>query len=83
MDQTLRQILSRHGRLAQAAASLPENADLFAAGLDSLAVVNVMLAIEDEFDIEIPDSYLNRTTFSSLRSLSAMIGTLQRDRNVA
>lgn len=83
MNETLRQILIRHGRLSRAAQDIPDNADLFAAGLDSLAVVNVMLAIEDEFGIEIPDNYLNRASFSSIRAMAGMIRALQHDRDVA
>jgi len=48
--------------------------DLFAAGLDSTAVVSVMLALEDRFDIEIPDRLLTRRSFSSLAALEQLVG---------
>ena len=45
------------------------DADLFEAGLDSQAVINVMLAIEERFDFEFPEDRLNRATFASIRSI--------------
>ena len=61
LDQ-LRQLVITHGRLAPTE-PLGDDDDLFAAGLDSLAVVNVMLAIEETFDVEFPDSLLNSALF--------------------
>ena len=45
---------------------LAEDADLYAAGLNSHATVNLMLALEEAFDIELPDRLLRRRTFSSI-----------------
>lgn len=53
------------------------NDDLFAAGLTSFATVGVMLAIEDAFDISIPDALLVRSTFRSIASLEAAICSLE------
>ncbi|MGV9480984.1 acyl carrier protein, partial [Gordonia aichiensis] len=50
--------------------------DLFAVGLTSHASVNVMLALEDEFDIEFPDEALKRATFSSIQSMAEVVGKL-------
>lgn len=47
--------------------------DLWAAGMSSLQSVNVMLAVETEFDVELPESLLVRTTFSSVARLSAAV----------
>lgn len=76
MDK-LREILRDHGKLSVDAMSLPEDADLFGAGLTSFATIQVMLAIEDGFDVEIPDDRLNRKTFSSLRELDGVIRSLR------
>jgi acyl carrier protein len=53
-DQTnaIRDILREHGRLAQDVAALSDQSDLFEAGLTSHASVNLMLALEDHFQIE-------------------------------
>ncbi len=73
----LRNILAAHGRLAVPAGQLSGDADLFAAGLDSMGMVNVMLAIEGEFDVEFPDRLLARTSFSSIDSLQAIVDGLR------
>lgn len=75
--ETLRSIVTTHGRLNEAAAGLSADDDLFARGLDSLAIVSVMLAVEEAFDVELPDAMLNRRTFGSLRALDAAVGTLR------
>src|SRR3954452_20674700 len=64
MKNELRRILSESARLDVAPDSLADNADLYAAGLSSLATLHVMLAIEETFDIEIPDRLLTRRLFS-------------------
>lgn len=56
---------------------LPDDANLFEAGLDSLAMVNVMLAIEDAFQVELPDAMLSRETFSTIASLCRVVERLQ------
>jgi acyl carrier protein len=65
----IREILTRHSRLDINFEALDADADLYATGLTSLTTVNIMLAIEDEFDIEFPDSKLNRQTFQSIETL--------------
>ncbi len=76
MDK-LRAILRDHGKLSADVITLPEDADLFSAGLTSFATIQVMLAIEDAFGVEIPDERLNRKTFSSLRELNGVIQSLK------
>ena len=73
MEQMLRDLLARHGRLSVPVERLGLNDDLHEAGLTSLATVDVMLAIEAEFDIEIPDRLLNRQSFGSLSRLLDMV----------
>jgi acyl carrier protein len=79
MDVTtrIRRILKEHGRLDQDAQTLPDSADLYQAGMTSHASVNVMLALEGEFDIEFPDRMLKRSVFESISSISAAIGELK------
>jgi acyl carrier protein len=51
----IRQIIAQHGRLSIDAQGLAADADLYNAGLTSLATVGVMLALEDQFNIEFPE----------------------------
>ncbi|MBL8587683.1 MAG: acyl carrier protein [Methylobacteriaceae bacterium] len=83
MNETLRRILAQHGKLAVDAASLGETDDLYAAGLTSFATVQLMLAIEDAFDIEIPDRLLNRRTFASLAALESCVAGLVGEKEPA
>jgi acyl carrier protein len=80
MNDTLREIFANQGRLGGAIEGLADDADLFSAGLDSLAIVSVMLAVEDRFDVEIPDAFLNRSTFASIAVLSSVLRQLQAER---
>lgn len=69
----IRAVLAAHGRLGTDAAHLRDGDDLYAAGLTSLASVNVMLALEGEFDLEFPDNMLNRSVFSSVAAIEAAV----------
>jgi len=69
----IRNILKEHGRLSKDITSLGDDADLSQAGLTSHASVNVMLALEGEFDIEFPDAMLKRNVFSSPAAIQAAL----------
>ena len=72
----IRSVLEKHARLSKAVASLNDDSDLYDAGLTSLTTVNLMLALEDHFNIEFPEKMLGRKTFQSIRSLSEAIQEL-------
>lgn len=76
MHRDIRDILARNGRLAVPVESLSDEADLFAAGLDSLAIVNVLLSMEECFDIELPDELLSRRSFTSIGTIARIIADL-------
>jgi acyl carrier protein len=75
-SQAIRRILAEHGRLSSDAASLDKDADLYRAGMTSHASVNVMLALEGEFDVEFPDHMLKRGVFGSIASIRAAVDEL-------
>lgn len=72
----IRVVLGQHGKLASDIATLGDDDSLYSAGLTSHATVNVMLALEDEFDVEFPDKYLKRATFASVASLQVALESL-------
>lgn len=74
--ESIRRILKEHGRLALDALTIPEEADLYQAGMTSHASVNVMLALEGEFDIEFPDHMLKRGVFESVAAIRTAIDSL-------
>jgi len=77
MDEKIREIIATHARLCAPASSLPEDADLYAAGMSSQASVSIMVALEDEFDVEFPDHMLKRTVFQSIASIRSAITEIQ------
>ncbi len=70
----VRTVLKNAGCLQVEVDSLADDADLYAAGLNSHATVNLMLALEDAFDIELPDRLLRRTTFASVGAIAKALG---------
>lgn len=76
MKDTIREVLDLHGHLNTPAGELTDSADLYQAGLTSHATVNVMLALEEELDLEFPDELLSRSTFSSIDALDAAARSL-------
>ena len=60
------------------AASLAGDTDLYDAGLTSMAMVKLMLAVEVEFDVSIPDEDLHPDNFRSIAAIEALVGRLKR-----
>ena len=73
MTDEIRRVLKEHARLRVDVDELPEHADLFQAGMTSHASINVMLALENAFDVEFPDRLLSRSVFSSIASIRAAL----------
>jgi acyl carrier protein len=69
IEATVREVLEEHGRLPVSVETLKNDEDLYANGLTSHASVNVMLALEDTYDIEFPDELLVKSTFESIGAL--------------
>jgi len=65
----IREVLTQYGRLDVDVSALDDRADLYAVGLTSHASVNVMLGLEDVFDVEFPERLLRKTTFSSIGAM--------------
>jgi acyl carrier protein len=73
----IRRILNEVGRLPVDADDLDDRADLYLAGMNSHATVDVMLALEDAFDLEFPARMLNRGAFESIASIAAAVAELK------
>ena len=74
--EQIRQIVAEHARLRTPVDQLSDDSDLYEAGLTSLSTVNLMLALEEHFDVEFSDKMLGRKTFASIGSLSNAIAQL-------
>lgn len=68
----VRQILER--RAVKKPATLGD--DLRAIGLSSLDMVNLMLAVEAEFDLKIPEGEMTPQNFRSIAAIDALVTTL-------
>jgi acyl carrier protein len=79
MNEKIRQAIKDHARLPIDASTLADDDDLYQAGMTSHASVNVMLALEDAFDIEFPDRMLRRSVFESIAAIAAALSELQAD----
>jgi acyl carrier protein len=76
-DNEIRAVLRDHARLPVDVESLGADVDLFVAGMSSHASVNVMLALEDTFDVEFPDAMLKRSVFESISAIDAAVSELR------
>jgi len=72
----IRGIVAKHARLSSDINLIADDSDLYEAGLTSLTTVNLMLAVEDNFDIEFPDHMLGRKTFGSIQALCEAVEEL-------
>ena len=78
MTDQIRDILAEHARMPVDPSTLSDSDDLYDCGMTSHASVQVMLAIEEAFDVEFPDSMLTRSVFGSIASISSAIEQLGR-----
>jgi len=76
LSNRVRTLLTEGGWLQTNLDGLGDDADLYAAGLTSHATVNLMLALEEAFDIEFPDRLLKRRTFSSVDAILEALGEI-------
>lgn len=72
----IREILAQHAKLAGDIESVADGDDLYAAGMTSHASVTVMLALEDEWDIEFPQQMLKKSTFASIDAIAEALAEL-------
>jgi acyl carrier protein len=79
VHEQIRQVIQEHGRLPCEVEALSGDDDLYEAGMTSHASVNVMLALEDHFDIEFPDRMLKRSVFESINAIAAALDELQTE----
>lgn len=51
----------------------PEDGDLFAAGLDSMAVMQLVVAVEDRYEVELGPEDLTKENLATPLTLAALI----------
>ena len=75
IDCAIRNVLGEYSKVDDLD-RLGDGDDLYRMGMTSHAVVNVMLALEEEFDVEFPDSLLQKSTFVSIDAIRAAVNGL-------
>lgn len=76
LKERIRTIVGNHAGLGIAIESLDSSVDLYSAGMTSHSSVNLMLALENEFELEFPPDFLNRSVFESIDSIAFAIESL-------
>jgi acyl carrier protein len=83
MNETIRELLGKLGGLPVAVTELADDSDLYAVGLSSFASVQLMLGLEETFDIEFPDSLLNRKSFASIAAIEQTLNQILENQKAA
>jgi acyl carrier protein len=69
MNDQIRAILATHAKLNVPIEKISDDTDLHDAGMSSHAGVTVMLALENEFELEFPERMLRKSTFASIAAI--------------
>lgn len=72
----IRNLILQYAKLSCDAAAVADDADLFDLGMTSLTSVDLMLALENHFDVEFPTEMLRRATFRSMLAIEQSIRKL-------
>ena len=76
IDEEVRRVVASHGRLSVDVTSVGAQDNLFRLGMTSHATLNVMLALEEAFDIEFPEELLEGPIFESISAIETAISGL-------
>lgn len=76
MEHEVRLILQETQCLDVPVESLTDSDDLYAAGLSSLGMVRLMMAVEDRFATEFPPELITHEMFQSVHSLAGVIAQI-------
>lgn len=73
MISRIRNLVSEFAGEGVDVAKLADDADLYRAGMTSHASVQLMLGLEEAFDVEFPEDLLTPDTFSSISAIAAAL----------
>ena len=71
LDQQLVTLVSE--RLLETQPGFGADSNLYEAGLDSMALMQLLILVEEEYGVSIPESALTKQNFSTVRHLSQII----------
>jgi len=81
ISRKLEAVLRPHLRFLEGNAPLGRDQPLGDLGLDSMAAVNLLLDLEQAFDVQIPDDLLSAETFETFASVEATFRPLLENTN--
>ncbi len=61
-------------RLLETQVGFGPESDLYQHGLDSMAIMQLLVLLEEEYGVSIPESALTRKNFASVRQLAGLLG---------
>ena len=73
IQERIRQIVKEHAGLRLPLEEIQNSTDLYRAGMTSYASVLLMVALENEFELEFPDSMLSRDVFENVDAIANAI----------
>lgn len=75
-EQSFIMLVRNHLKYLKPGAALALDQPLKLLGLDSMAAVDLLLDIEDNYGITLPDTYLTEETFSTIQALWLVVENL-------
>lgn len=72
LEQQLVTLISE--RLLETQPGFGADSDLYQHGLDSMAIMQLLVLIEEEYGVSIPENALTRKNFASVRQLASLLG---------
>ncbi len=64
-------------KLLETGESMTPSSDLFAAGLDSMGIMQLMIAAEERYGVRIPEAEVTRENFGTVAHLAALLRRCQ------
>jgi acyl carrier protein len=83
VEEEIRRVVGSQARLSVPLDDVGPDDNLFLLGMTSHAALNLMLALEEAFDIDFPEDLLQRSIFESLSGMGAAISGLVEQRRTA
>ena len=73
IDARVKALLAERLQVAAGPAAVDDHSSLTDLGFDSTAILSLVVGIEDEFDIEIPDREINPDNFGRVDAISRYV----------
>lgn len=79
--ETVLRVIDEKANLLTPTRKLVVNSDLYGVGLTPFSAIQLMLALEKEFNVKFPEGMLNRRSLSSINAICSCIRQLQEEQS--